>query len=331
MLKLFIFIFIFSKINIGRKIMNVYLISCESYRLIAKELQKLISNNSYTLFNMNKVSINEVLDEASYFSLDNNKKYLVVNNANFFGTEKLKEDEEEKLIRYIENPNLSTILIFTTQNGIDSRKKIVKKLKDNKALINITKLDKRALNMTLTNYLKENDYSIDYNTINYIMDNCYGSLDIMFQELDKIMLYYNYPCTIKMADIKKIIGEEADNNNFHFVDAVVNKDLELALKVLEGLKVYKVEPTVLISLLAREYRLMYFVKKLYKEKNTNEIMNYLSLADWQVNKLYTNSVKFTEKELLDNLVNLCNIDLFIKNGNWDKSTALYSFLMDACS
>ena len=51
----------------------------------------------------------------------------------------------------------------------------------------------------------------------------------MFNELDKIMLYYNFPCRIKYQDVVAIVGTELDNNNFHFVSAVVEKKLDEAL------------------------------------------------------------------------------------------------------
>lgn len=308
-----------------------YLISAESYRIVDEEIKKIVKNNNYLLFNANKCSIKEVIDEASYFSLDDNKKWFVVSNADFFGAGKINENDIELLSKYLENSNENTNIIFTTLNGIDLRKKIVKSIKNKGSIINVPKMDKRSINSTLTNYLKNHDYSIDYKTINYIMDNSYGNLDIMFNELDKIMIYYEFPCTVKYNDVINIVGEEKTNNNFTFVNAVIEKNLKLALKILKSLKIYKVEPTVLVSLLAREYRLMYYVKNLYNKMNISEIMSYLSLADWQVNKFYTNSNNFSNKELLENLVKLCNIDLNIKKGNYDKDISLYGFLMDACS
>ena len=192
-------------------------------------------------------------------------------------------------------------------------------------------MDKKALNTTLTNYLKSFDYSIDYQTINYIMDNSYNNLDIMFNELDKIMLYYSFPCKIKLADVIKITGEEKNNNNFDFVNAVVEKNLSSSLKILKNLKVYKVEPTTLVALLAREFRLMYYIKELKDKMDTSKMMSYLSLADWQINKLYNNSMKYTKNELLKNLLYLCKIDLNIKKGYWDKDTSLYGFILENCS
>lgn len=308
-----------------------YLISAESYRIIDEEIKKIVKDNNYILFNANRCTVKEIIEEASYFSLDNSKKWIVVSNADFFGAGKISESDNELLSKYLEIVNETTNIIFTTLNGIDLRKKIVKSIKNKGVIVNIPKMDKRNINSTLTSYLKNYDYSIDYKTLNYIMDNSYNNLDIMFNELDKIMIYYGFPCTIKYNDVLNIVGEEKTNNNFAFVNAVIEKNLKLSLKILKSLKIYKVEPTVLVVLLAREYRLMYYVKNLYNKMGMGDIMSYLSLADWQINKLYTNSSKYSNKELLDNLVKLCTIDLNIKKGIYDKDISLYGFLMDACS
>lgn len=311
--------------------MNIYLISNESYRLIHKEIKKIVKDNNYETFNLNKSSIKEVLEEANYFSLDNNKKYLVVNNADIFGSDKVDDNITDSLIKYFNNPNENTIIIFTTQKPIDSRKKIVKELKIKYKVINIPKMDKRAINSLLTNYINENEFSIDWESVSYIINNSYNNLDIMFNEVDKILLYYNFPCRIRYSDVVAIVGTELDSNNFHFVDAVISKKLDIALRTLNSLKVYKVDATALTVLLAREYRLMYYVKKMYQNRiSLGEICSFLNLVDWQVNKLYNNSVHYSESELLKYLVDLCNIDKNIKKGIWDKDIALYGFILDAC-
>lgn len=312
--------------------MNIYLISNESFRLIDKEIAKIVKDNPYENFNLNKSSIKEVLEEASYFSLDNNPKFLVVSNADIFGSDKIDDSITDSLINYFNNPNPNTVIIFTTQKPIDSRKKIVKELKSKYKIINTPKMDRKQISSIITNYVKENDFDIDYQSCNYLINNCYNSLDIMLNELDKIMLYYNFPCRIKYTDVIAITGVELDSNNFHFVNAVIDKKLDEALKMLNSLKIYKVDSTILATLLAREYRLMYYVKKMYQDRiDMNEICQNLNLADWQVNKLYNNGLHYSEKELLKNLVDLCNIDMNIKKGIWDKDIALYGFLLDACS
>ena len=134
--------------------MNIYLISNESFRLIDKEISKIVKDNAYEIFNLNKSSIKEVLEEASYFSLDNNKKYLVISNADIFGSDKIDDSITDSLINYFNNPNPNTVLIFTTQKPIDSRKKIVKELKSKYKVINAPKMDRKQISEKLTNYVK---------------------------------------------------------------------------------------------------------------------------------------------------------------------------------
>ena len=312
--------------------MNVYLISIESYHLIDLEVKKIIKDNQVIKYNLNKSNIKEVIEEANYFSLTGEQKYIVVYNADFFGSDKIDEKNSEIILNYLKNPNLTTTIIFTTQKQIDSRKKIVKEIKDNYKLVYKAKMDKRALTETILKYARENEFEIDYNSINYVINNSYNNLDIMFNELDKIFIYYNFPYTIKLKDITKILGEELDNNNFHFVNAVIEKDLKKSIKIYNSLRIYKVEPTSLIILLAREYRLMYYVSKMYQNQiSLREISNNLNLADWQIDKLYNNAIHYKEKELLKNLVDLCNLDKNIKKGIWDKNTAIYNFLLEACT
>lgn len=312
--------------------MNIVLISANSYHIINEEVKKIVKENDYLIMNMNRSNISELLEEASYFSFDNTLKYIVVNNADFFGTGKIDEKENQKLQNFINNPNPNTIVIFTTLNGIDLRKKIVKEIKEKYTLINILPWDKKKMREEAEKYLKKYNYNIDYKTAYYIIENIYNNVDILFNELDKIMLYYNHPCTIKMEDVEKVVGKEIDSNNFHFVTAVIEKNLENSIEILNNLKIYKVEAISLIILLAREYRLMYYVKKMRNNKESMEmICKELNIQEWQATKLYNNGLKYNEEELLKCIYMLGDIDLKIKKGIYDKDTALYSFLLEACS
>lgn len=310
--------------------MNIYLISAPSYHLINDEIKKIVKDKNYISFNLNSVSIDDLLKEASYFGLGEDEKIIVVRNASIFTSSKSSEADTDKLMKYLNNPPMGTTIIFTTLNPIDSRKKCTKIIKDKYHLINILPFKWKDNERAIIKYCEENKYSIENEAINYLINNT-NNLDSIYQELDKIFLYYNKPTKILYKDIKNIVGSIIDNNNFHFVDAVIAKDLNTSLRLLQNLKVYKVEPLSLIILLAREYRLMYYLKQYQKNHlATSAICKELNLQDWQVNKLYTSSVAYTENELLDNLRKLADLDLGIKTGQFDKDAALMSFLVTVC-
>ena len=75
---------------------NVYLISSNSFHLMEEELKKILKDNPYTSFDLNAVELDDVLEEASYFSLFDDKKYMVVKNAQIFGASKIKSKEETR-------------------------------------------------------------------------------------------------------------------------------------------------------------------------------------------------------------------------------------------
>ncbi len=311
--------------------MNIYLIAAESYRLITQEINKIVKDNSYILMNLKKVTLNDIIKEASYFNIGDSKKIIVVTNAYLFGSTKVNEKDSELLINYLNNPCPTTDIIFTTQEGIDLRKKATKIVKEKYHLLNVLPKTWREKEDEIKKYVQENKFTIDLESINYIISNT-SSLDEIYNELDKIFLFYNKPSLIKINDVKNIVGSIIDNNNFHFVSAVIDKDLKKALKLLQNLKVYKVEPLTLIVLLAREYRNMFYLRKYQSQNLTSwEIGKRMNLQEWQVNKLYANSLKYSEKEILETIHNLADLDIGIKTGRLDKDVALMTFLIKVCA
>ncbi|MEG1149847.1 MAG: DNA polymerase III subunit delta [Bacilli bacterium] len=312
--------------------MNVYLISSNSNRIIDNEVKKIVKDNKYLTMNLNKISFDEVLKEVNYCSFMDDKKYIVVSNITLFDTSKSDELVIKELLDYLEHPNENATIIFTTLNGIDLRKKQTKLIKEKYQLINILPFDKRMLNTEISNYLRSKNYSIDYESIVYLIDNANSNYDIILNELDKIMIYYNKPCKVSFKDLKNIVGLSLTNNNFSFVSAVVNKDLRESLRILKDLKVYKVESIALLMLLAREYRLMFYLKR-YQAKGLNmaSICKEMKMMEWQVNKLYTNGLKYSEVELLNNLKKISIVDIGIKSGNMEKDVSMINFLVDVCS
>ena len=127
---------------------NVYLICSNSFHLLEDELKKILKDNPYTSFDLNIAELDDILEEASYFSLFDDKKYMVVKNASIFGASKRKNKEEnededkvskkdEKLLQYLNEPNDNTVLIFTYNGKADTKKKICKIIKDRYKFIEI--------------------------------------------------------------------------------------------------------------------------------------------------------------------------------------------------
>lgn len=313
--------------------MKIVLINGESILLVNEAINKIVKDNkNVTSFDMNVNTIEDVLLEAGYFSMFEEVKFIIARNASFFGTGKLNEKNIEKLLNYFNNPNSLSSLIFICNEKLDSRKKLTKVMKEKYEIITIPNLKFYEIENRVEAYLKKLGYKIDKDTVKYIISNNSSNYDLVMHEVEKIILYYNNPCYIKYSDVENIVSKGINTNNFLFVDAIVNGDLEKSLALLNDLKIMKVEPTVLISLIARDFRIMLNIKKLLEQnKREYEILNELKLMDWQLEKYLKESFPYKIKELEEILVKLTDLDLKIKSGKLEKYNALELFILDVCS
>lgn len=312
--------------------MKINLISGESFLLINEKISEIVgTSNNITTFDVQENTLEDVLIEAGYVSMFQETKYIIVKNANFFGSDKIKESDIEVLLNYFEHPSEQAILIFVCSTKLDLRKKITKFIKDKYNLINIPNLKYYEIENRVGETFKKNGFKIDNETIKYIVQNGLNNYDLVMSEVEKIMLFYSEPCFIKYDDVAKIISKSINTNNFLFVDAVVEGNLEKSLSLLNDLKIMKVEPTVILALLARDFRIMLQIKTLLEQgKREHEIISELNLQDWQLNKYLDKIFPFKIKELESILIKLADIDLSIKTGKIEKYMALELFILDIC-
>ena len=321
---------------------NIYLISSNSFHLMEEELKKILKDNPYNSFDLNAVELDDVLEEASYFSLFDDKKYMVVKNAQIFGASKKKSKEEdteeekvskkdEKLLQYLNEPNDNTVLIFTINGKADTKKKICKIIKDRYKFIQLDDLKPKEIYSRVEKALKEDGYKIDSNTGYYIVNNALNNYDLAINEVEKIKLYYGKGCQVKYDDVVNIVSKNIEDNNFKFIDTVISRDIKEAFKMYDDLMIQKVEPIMLMSMLAKEVRNMLLVKKMMSTKNKKDMMEVLGLKfDFQMDKLISNSYSFKENQLEGYLVLLSDLDYKIKRGKISNKLALEMFIMDIC-
>ncbi len=309
--------------------MNNYVITSSSRILLEKQITKMVHQENKIVYNALTSSIEEIINEASYVSMFGEMKYLIVKNADFFATTKLKEKEEELLIQYLENPYPLCTIIFTTYEPLDNRKKITKTIKEKGQIIAIPSPKGLELYNQVANLLIEKKYIAEKDTINYIINACLGNYDLIYNEIEKIDLYYQKPTKIKLETVKNIISKTLVENQFKFIDAVIQKDLKKVFQYLEDLTILKTEPLSLMNLLAREYRNMLCIKMLEEKKwNKKEIQKELNLQDWQYDKTKKNCEKYHKDDLKDYLIRLEKLDVQMKSGKIDKFVGLQMFLLN---
>lgn len=307
----------------------MYLIYGESFRLVEEEIAKIIKKETNIVtMDLSTTSIQDVLTEATYVSLFQEKKILIVKNAYLFTSAKTKEEDIEIFLSYMESPSSLTTIIFVTYEKIDARKKITKSFEKKYRIINVGGLSRNDLMSKVREYVFSNSYKIDTDALQYIINACGDNYDLIYNELNKLFLFYGEPQSIQLADVKEIVSKSLQDNNFKFVEAVIEKDMMKSLRILEDLYTLKVDPISLLLLLAREYRLIFSVKLLSSLGYPKPVVSKkIGLQDWQTERVLRNASSYYEDTLKEYLKKLAILDYQIKKGETDKFLALKVFLL----
>ena len=321
----------------------INVISCSSYRLLEEEIKKITKDNPYTTIDNNQVTFEEIIEEASYTSLFDEEKYIVIKNTNIFNTKRNKKEEtddeeeqtsndDEKLFdKYLDNPNPKTIMIFALYTKPALTKKITKKVKERYNLITITEFDYKEIQKRIQDYFKEKKYTYENDVPYYISTCCQNNYDLVMNELEKIELYYGKPNKVLLSDVTNIISKPLEDNNFKFIDAVIDKKLEEAINILNDLIIQKVSPLMLLIILSREYRNILYTMKYLEKYSKDEIQKKLDIKySFQMDKIINRTYQYREKELEDILLLATELNYKMTTGKVEQRTALELFILKIC-
>ena len=125
-------------------------------------LKRELNINNIIEYDFDDSNIIDILNEANYVDLFNEKKLIIVSNFSF---KKVKDVYEKELLRYIDNMNDNVIILKCIDESLDERKNITKKLREKCKVEEIKKMDYKELHEYITNMFVSNNKKITYTYI----------------------------------------------------------------------------------------------------------------------------------------------------------------------
>lgn len=310
----------------------IYLFYSKESFLIKKEINKIVNDNNIEDININNYDLNEsnikdVIEDACTFSMFDDKKIIIVNNAYLFTTKKNDIDQDLDILEnYLSNPNPSTILIFTfLDSKLDERKKISKTIKKIGVIKDLDNVNN--INDIIKDMFKP--YSIDNNNINLIIERVGTNLVMLETEIEKIKIYKDKDMNIGKEDIINLTHENIEANMFLLVDTIINRDKKKALTIYHEMLDMNEEPIAIIITLANKIRSLYQTKELYKKGYKEaDIASILGVKPGYLYYLKDSLKKYDSITLYKLLSKLADLDYDIKSGKIDKNMGLELFILE---
>ncbi len=309
----------------------VYLLYGNNEYLINKEIEKINKQTnelSINTYDLEDTLLNQIIDDASFVDLFSEYKNIIVDNSYIFtGTtnKKLKEQDTTILEEYLNNQNPNTNLIFiVNKDKLDERKKITKLIKEKGKVLEFNKdLDNKSIIKSLFE-----DYKIDNESINLLIDRVGNDIYLLENEIDKIKLYKDNNKNITKDDILLLTNKNINTDIFNLIENIINKDINNAYYEYKEIIKFE-EPIKILIMLANQFRIIYQSKELYKKGLTEgEIASYIGIHPYRIKLALNKSRNYESKTILNYLYELANIDINIKTGKIDPNLALELFILN---
>jgi len=193
---------------------------------------------------------------------------------------KLREADEETLIRYLGNPVSSTVMIFIADE-LDKRKKATKALLERCAVIEFAPLKDAEAKAWAKTRLKELKVTVDDQILTEIIRLVGTDTQTLLTELDKLSTAAANTGRITLELVDELIGRSRELSNFELGDHLLAQNRKRALETLHRLLEDGAEPVMLIGLIASNYHRLALGKQLLTRGTRDDVFRNISLPPFK--------------------------------------------------
>ncbi|MBR1719062.1 MAG: DNA polymerase III subunit delta [Phocaeicola sp.] len=212
-----------------------YLMGEEAYfiDLIADFIEENVLTEAEKGFNQTimygaDVDIATIINSAKRYPMMSDYQVIIVREA-----QTVKNMDE--LVYYLQKPLNSTILVLCHKHGIlDRRKKLAAEIQKVGVLFESKRLRDYQLPDFISNYLRQQKVDIEAKAAEMMADFVGTDLSRMVGELEKLIITLpKGQRRITQLQIEQNIGISKDYNNFELRNAIIQKDVEKANKIVK--------------------------------------------------------------------------------------------------
>lgn len=312
--------------------MNYILYGSEAY-IKQEQVNKIIKEHHVNEFDVQrldgtKTSLLSILEDAQTIPFFTDFKVLIIEQCAYFQANNgLREEEEEALLRYLNQPLQTSIVIFSCPfEKLDSRKKVTKQALQLCRSIVCNQLDEREMKLRMDQMMKKLSYSIPSAIKQQIYLRVGNDLTLMNKLFEILRLQTEM---MSLSELDVILPRRLEDNVFELLSTIMKKNKVHMFSLLQDFDANNIEVIQLIGILASQLRFQFQVSHLYRRGlNEAEIAKELSVHPYRVKLAIGNRTLISNAKIMKYLHLLSELDQGIKSGKIDKRLGLELFCIE---
>jgi DNA polymerase-3 subunit delta len=224
---------------------------------------------------------------------------------------KLDEKNEEILLKYIERPVETSVVIFISED-IDKRKKLGKKLLSG-AAYEFAPLNNAELSAWARAHLRELKSEADPPMLNRIIELVGADVRTLSNELNKLSTAALPSGKISAELVEELVGRSRELMNWELTDQMIARNRARALQTLKHLLDDGAPPVMLIGLIASTYRRIALAQALLSQGTTpKEMFRQVPMPPFKQSSFLTMLDRIDGRKLTRQITRIAEADLGIK-------------------
>lgn len=172
--------------------------------------------------------IDTVVTAAKRFPMMAERQVIVVKEAQML-------KNIDSLLFYLQAPQPTTVLVFAHKNGsLDKRKKVAAELERSGVVLDSKKMREDQLPSFINSYLREKGLVADNKSLQMMRESVGADLSRLAGEIDKLAIALPQGAVnITPELVEEHVGISKEYNNFELQNALVDKDILKANKIIQ--------------------------------------------------------------------------------------------------
>ena len=195
--------------------------------IIENSLSEMERDFNLTVYYGLESDIDTIITAAKRFPMMAERQVIIVREAQML-------KNIDNLLFYLQNPQPTTVLVFAHKNGsIDKRKKVATELERKGVVLDSKKVREDQLPAFINARMREKELTADEKSVLMIRESIGNDLARIAGEVEKLSIAMPAGAThITPELVEEHIGISKEFNNFELQNALVNKDIYKANKII---------------------------------------------------------------------------------------------------
>ena len=329
--------------NQKKELKSLYLLYGEERYLLENSVKKIKKDFGELVLGINYIQLNEIslanlIENIEMPAFGFDKKLIIIQDSGLFKKsktgKKLNDYLTNNVASYIEENikmiKQNCVIVFIEENI--EKNKLVDIINKDGLVYEFKSLKLPDIIKKLKDICNSYEVKVDEQTLKYFVEICGTDMQVLINEIRKLIEYAGKNGTITKVAIDKLAIKQLEIVIFDLTDSLGNKKVDESIQILKQL-IYQKEPIqkILITLY-NHFKKLYIVK--LSEKYNSNVAENLKLKPNQtflISKYSKQAKYFKENELKKILEELIELDNKSKSGLLDINIGLEAILCVYCT